>query len=124
MRLKWGVDQLYFYLVCFVMLITMIIGITSLVQAGINIVLPLPDAPTSKYIYEFERQNTDTDKSQLPADIIEREINEQKEFSKINEQTNQTNRIILQLLRGLAQILIAFPVYLYHWRKIPLLETP
>lgn len=124
MRLKWGVDQLYFYLVCFVMLITMIIGITGLVRAGINIILPLPDAPPSKYVRELEPPSSDANKSQFSADVIESEINKQKEFSKISEQKNHSNQITLQLLRGLAQLIIAFPVYIYHWRKIPLLEAP
>lgn len=121
MKLKWSIDQLYFYLVCFVMLITIIIGITGLVRAGIDIIVPVPDTTFSKPFRELGPV-TSGDKSQLPADIIEGEIYNQEEYISQRERNNVLNQAILQILRGLAQLAVAFPVYLYHWRKIPKLD--
>ncbi|MBS4032274.1 MAG: hypothetical protein KGZ63_12770 [Clostridiales bacterium] len=122
MRLKWSIDQLYFYLVCFVMLITIIIGITGLVRAGIDIIVPVPDTTFGKPVREFGPVTGGGDKSQLPAEIIESEIIKQEEYNSQRERNNVFNQAMLQILRGLAQLAVAFPVYLYHWRKIPQLD--
>lgn len=120
MKLKWSIDQLYFYLVCFVMLITIIIGITGLVRAGIEIIVPVPDTNFSKPIRE--PVTSSGEKSLLPTEIIESEIIKQEEYNTQRERKNIFNQAMIQILRGLAQLAVAFPVYLYHWRKIPQLD--
>jgi hypothetical protein len=122
MKLKWSIDQLYFYLVCFVMLITIIMGITGLVRAGIDIIVPVPDPTFSKPFRELGPVTSDAEKSKLPAEIIESEIIKQEEYNSLRERNNVINQAMLQILRGLAQLAVAFPVYLYHWRKIPQLD--
>ncbi|MDW7651857.1 MAG: hypothetical protein SCK29_14585 [Bacillota bacterium] len=124
MKLKWGIDQLYFYLVCFVMLITIIVGVTGLVRAGIDMLIPLPDQSTSRPYYEPKPvEPPDAASSQLTKELIEQELQNQKVHQENLEQRNSFNSAMLQLFRSLAQILVAFPVYLYHWRKIPLLDS-
>lgn len=119
MRLKWGIDQLYFYVVCFVMLITIIVGIISLVQAGIDLLLPVPNSAR----YEMPKPApSGYPNSTLPQEIIERELNMQQEQNTIQNKQNSFHTGMTRILGGLAQIIIALPVYLYHWRKIPLLD--
>lgn len=125
MKLKWSIDQLYFYLVCFVMLIVIIIGITNMVQAGIELLIPIPETDYSRPyppIYEKipEREGAE---SQLPRDVIDRELSEQENFIKEREKRNSSNSAMLQFFRGLAKLLVAFPVYIFHWRKIPQLTS-
>lgn len=121
MRLKWGIDQLYFYVVCFVMLITMIVGVTGLVRAGIELVIPIPE-PSLDRPYESSYPKVDRigdESSNLPKDVVEREIVKRDEFNRARD----FNYTMLRFFNGLAALLVAFPVYLYHWKKIPLLET-
>lgn len=124
MKLKWSIDQLYFYLVCFVMLIVIIIGTTSLVRAGIELLIPIPQTNyTSPYpIYEKFPERIG-EESKLPSAVIEQEIREQEKFNKEREGKSSFNSAMQQLFRGMAQLLVAFPIYLYHWRKIPELTT-
>lgn len=121
MRLKWSIDQLYFYLVCFVMLITMIIGVTNLVRAGIDLIIPYPDAnwkQPGRIDYPEPPGNT---QSRLPQEIIERELEQHEEFMRERDRKNALHEAILSLTRGFAMLIVAFPIYLYHWRKIPML---
>lgn len=121
MRLKWSIDQLYFYLVCFVMLITMIIGVTNLVRAGIDLIIPYPDAnwkQPGRIVYPEPPGNT---QSRLPQDIIERELEQHEEFMRERDRKNALHEAILSFARGFAMLVVAFPVYIYHWRKIPML---
>jgi hypothetical protein len=126
MKLKWSIDQLYFYLICFVMLITIIVGVTTLVRAGIDLIIPYPESGREtpyfpKDYYEYKTPPGENP-SQLPADVIERELKEQEEFMADINRRNNVNQAILSLFRGVAMLIVAFPVYLYHWRKIPLLS--
>ena len=102
------------------MLITIIIGITGLVRAGIEIIVPVPDTNFSKPIRE--PVTSSGEKSLLPTEIIESEIIKQEEYNTQRERKNIFNQAMIQILRGLAQLAVAFPVYLYHWRKIPQLD--
>ncbi|HHX73630.1 MAG TPA: hypothetical protein GX699_01850 [Firmicutes bacterium] len=121
MKLKWTLDQLYFYLVCFVMLITVIVGVINLVQAGVDLLLPVPEAGIDYYAPK-EIRNELYSRSTLPDEIIEQELKAQQEFRQKQAQRQNLASALARLLRGAAQILIAVPIYLYHWRKIPLLQ--
>jgi len=117
-KLRWRINQLYFYIVCFVMLITMIVGITNLFRAGIDLLIPIPDMRIDRPVPVKEGQTGGEEKTSLPAYIIEAELEKQHEFNKALEKSNVLNAAVQQIFRGLSQILVAFPVYLYHWRKI------
>lgn len=121
MKLKWGIDQLYFYIVCFVMLITMIIGITGLVRAGIELAIPVPEQSLGRsYEPSYPKMDsTEQVNSSLPKDVIDRELVKRDEFNR----AQNFNVTVMRLFNGLAALLVAFPVYLYHWKKIPLIEA-
>lgn len=125
MKLRWGIDQVYFYLVCFVMIITIIVGVTGLVRAGIDLIFPYPEgewkSPWPRDPVEY-RDPAGEYQSTLPADVIEREVELQEQIIQERNRTNSRNESILSIFSGLALLLVAFPVYLYHWRKISLLN--
>ena len=121
MRLRLGLDQLFFYLVCFVMLMTLILGVVDVVRASINILLPIPEAAEGRP-FEPKPGTPETIQSKLPPDVIAKELQAQESFNKTQLTKNDFNSSMLQILRGLAQMFIALPVYLYHWRKIALLD--
>jgi hypothetical protein len=126
MKLKWSIDQLYFYLVCFVMLITIIVGVTSLVRAGIDLLIPVPETsigrPYEQYPQPPPPNGTGETQSKLPREVIEREQSNWEELNKNSFRQNALNSTMLNLFRGLAQLFVAFPIYIYHWRKIPELD--
>lgn len=120
MKLRFSISQLYFYLVCFIMLVTIILGLTNLVRAGIDILFP---ASRPAYLtVNPPRENPFYPESILPKQIIEQEIEAQRDHQQTMERTIAFNSAVQKLLQGLTQVLIAFPVYLYHWRRIPLLS--
>ncbi len=129
MKIRWSIHNIYFYLVCFVTLIMIIFGITQLVRAGIELMVPVPEmtrtgaypirAPVPPY---SEPRQDPWKNSRLPERVIEQELEQQEAFNINRQKENDLHNAIQQLFRGLASLLIAFPVYLYHWRKIPLLD--
>lgn len=117
MKIKWNLGHVYFYLVSFVALILIIIGAVNLTQTAIAYITPIYDDYNP-----FERSGPYQDLSEWeekfgPA-VIEQEI---ERFETINRE-NYHRRLTRELIGGMAYIVIALPVYLYHWRKIPELE--
>lgn len=121
MKRRWNIHQIYFYLVCFVTLIMVISGITSVVRAGIQMVVPIPEADRPYYDKPVVPSPGET-KSSLPKAVIEEEIAKQQAFNDAQAKANAFYSPLLMVISGLVQILVAVPVYLYHWRKIPLIS--
>lgn len=121
MKRRWNIHQIYFYVVCFVTLIMVISGITSVVRAGIQMVIPIPDIERPYYDKPYVPGEVAT-KSSLPKEVIEEEIAKQQAFYDTQQKTYSFYNPLLMVINGLVQILVAVPVYLYHWRKIPLIS--
>ena len=121
MKRRWNIHQIYFYVVCFVTLIMVISGITSVVRAGIQMVIPIPDIERPYYDKPYVPGEVAT-KSSLPKEVIEEEIAKQQAFNDTQQKTYSFYNPLLMVINGLVQILVAVPVYLYHWRKIPLIS--
>lgn len=117
MKIKWDLEHVYFYLVSFISLILIIIGAVTLTQTVIAYVTPVyedfkpygPAAPT---------QDTDLWEERFGSEFIEAE----KERYETIAAENYNKRLIRDIVRGLAFIIVSLPVYLYHWRKIAALE--
>jgi hypothetical protein len=121
MKRRWNIHQIYFYVVCFVTLIMVISGITSVVRAGIQMVIPIPDTDRPYYDKPYMPGEAAA-KSSLPKEVIEEEIAKQQAFYETQQKTYSFYNPLLMVINGLVQILVAVPVYLYHWRKIPLIS--
>ncbi len=117
MQAKWDLEHVYFYLVSFIALILIIIGAVTLVQAGIAYITPVYDnyspfdqpAPYME-LGEWERE--------FGPELIEEE---KARYADINR-NNYYRSLLRDTVRGLVFVIVALPVYLYHWRKIPKLE--
>ncbi len=117
MQVKWDLEHVYFYLVCFISLILIIIGAVTLAQAGIAYIAPVyddynPFAQPGPYmeLADWEQE--------FGPELVEAE---KARYETINRE-NYYRSLIRGTLRGLVFIAVALPVYLYHWRKIPSLE--
>lgn len=130
MKQKWHIESLYLYLVSFITLILIITGSINLVQTAIVYVTPLPENQLSRsfspepvppkmdtlYYSDLDTQKLWEEK--IGTSLVQQE----KERSAAIARENSLRSLIRKMISALAYIAAAFPVYLYHWRKIPLLE--
>ncbi|MEW5784424.1 MAG: hypothetical protein AB1767_05005 [Bacillota bacterium] len=114
MKLKWNIEHVYFYLVSFIALILIIVGGINITRTAIAYVTPIP----SDYQYSFDKAGLGAWEREFGTEMVEQEIARFEAIGKVNAQRSMLREII----SGLAYILIALPVYLYHWRKIPKLD--
>jgi hypothetical protein len=117
MKIKWDLEHVYFYLVSFISLILIIVGAVTLTQTAIAYVTPVyedygpyrpstPDQDMTQWEERFGTEFIEAEKARYDAIAAE----------------NYNKRLIRDLARGFAFIIVSLPVYLYHWRKIPGLE--
>ncbi len=122
MKTRWSIHQVYFYLVCFVTLILIIVGITNMVRSVVQIAVPIPEME-GPVMYERPRVPEGNQiESTLPREVMDEEMARKKAYDENLNKNQALYRPLRMLMSGLAQILVAVPVYLYHWRRIPLLN--
>jgi hypothetical protein len=118
MKIKWDLEHVYFYLVSFVSLILIIIGAVTLTQTAISYVTPVygdygPYGPIGR------GQETEQWEERFGTEFVEAEM---ERYDLIMKE-NYGRQLVRDLVRGISFIIIALPVYFYHWRKIPQLEA-
>ena len=118
MRIRWDLEHVYLYLVCFVALILIIIGAVNLTQTAIAYVTPGYDYYGPYGPGELER-DLEIWEERFGAEFV---AGEKERYETLLEE-NQRRRLIRDLVSGLAFVGVAAPVYLYHWRKIGRLES-
>lgn len=96
--------NVYLYLVSFVALMMILIGLIFTVQNITDVLFP------TNYYYE-----------PLPIEkstgMTEKEIKAYEENQKVNEQ-NQRMQSKKNVAKSVAVVLVALPTFAYHWRKI------
>ena len=107
---SWDIRRIYLYLVSFATLMMLIIGTVQVIDAGVEFVYPDPNIGVTPY-YEKELALKD---STLTKEEIQKIRVEEKERAIKSQKYWQIKRLITSF----SLILVAFPVYLYHWRKI------
>ena len=118
MKIRWDLESVYLYLVCFIALILIIIGAVNLTQTAISSITPGydyygpygPVEPTRELNQWEERFGTDF-------------IEEEKARYENLQEENSRRRLIRDLVSSLAFLVIGSPVYIYHWRKVSKLEN-
>ena len=120
MKVKWSLQQIYFYLVCFVTLIMVIVGAVNTVRAAVDVILPSPDNIGRYYMATpMEAKFVDGEYRDLfDPEVVEKELARQNTINR----KNSVNQSIKNLMGGVFLILVAGPVYIYHWRYISSLE--
>jgi len=116
--MTWDIRQTYYYLVCFATLLMSMFGAIQVVQSALNIVLPSDVyRPTPMEIYERMRPRTNaaTDTTEaFSRDDLQRMADEESERFR----TSQLRSDLRRLLGSVALIVIAAPVFLYHWKRV------
>lgn len=118
MQIKWDLEHVYFYLVSFIALILIIIGAVNLTQTAIAYITPVYE-DYGPYSQPVPTQELIQWEEKFGPELIAKE----KERYDTIAKENYRRSLIRDLVGGVSFIIIALPVYLYHWRKIPKLEA-
>ena len=97
------------YLVSFVTLIMIIIGTVMLIQNAVQWVVPPPDYYPGPLETKMRMSNEKAD----PA-VVEEQVKLEQERMKQQRRYQQAR----DFANSVAFLLVAGPVYLYHWRQI------
>jgi hypothetical protein len=100
---RWSLRNIYLYLVCLITLIMVIVATVGLVRSTVELVYPDPG-----YYYSAPIDKGGTD--ERTQEDIDAERTSQLEQSR--------RQAILNLVGNAAMLLVAGPLYIYHWRKI------
>lgn len=107
---SWDIRRIYLYLVCFATLIMMIIGTVQIIQSAVDFVMTPPkEIPSKLDRYAALEKNNGITKEEIDKQIKDEEIRMEK---------SQQYYRIRRLIESISMIVVASPVYLYHWRKV------
>ncbi len=102
---RWSLRNIYLYLVCLITLIMVIVGAAGTVRTAVEFIYPDPGAYFDPYM-----------KVKGESGLTEAEFEEQQRL----QQAQQQRQAVLNLVGNIALVVIAGPLYVYHWRKIEL----
>lgn len=103
--------SVYLYLICLVTLVISIFAAVSVVRNAVELAYPDPG-----YHGYYEPAYSPDGKAE-PLDEQERERREQR------AEQSQRRSAVVGLVGSSAMLLIAGPVYLYHWRRVQAEQT-
>jgi len=114
----WDIRRVYFYLVSFTTLIMIIVGTSMFIRSLVDVVMPPPlYKPT---IVDYKMRVSDLQKgSQLTKAEAEKMV--QEEYTR--QEIEQKRGRIRSLLNSISLLVVATPIYLYHWRWVVKTET-
>lgn len=101
---RWSLRNIYLYLVCLITLVMVIVATVGLIRNAVELVYPDPGA-------YMERVPPDQSKD---PDFDEEYWEEQQELQRQSQQ----RWAVLSLVGNFAMLIVAGPLYVYHWRKI------
>lgn len=101
---RWSLRNIYLYLVCLITLIMVIVATVGLVRSTVELVYPDPS---------YYNQPMPVDEKGKPT-LTEEEWERQRQASI----DSSRRYAVLNLVGNAAMLLVAGPLYVYHWRKI------
>lgn len=107
--MKFSIKLLYLYLFSFIGLLIAVIGSVQLVDLGIKVYI---FKGADRYDYSAPAKMVSPDGKEVKQ--TDAEIAEQKRMQE-TETTRQRQR---QASTAISMILVGFPLYLYHWKKL------
>jgi len=108
-RTGWTVRNIYLYLVAFATLMMVLGGTVGLARTLVALALPLPQyVPGPLELHERAAAEGVT------VAELEARLAEEREQTRRQERAGTARRIV----DAAALVLVALPVYLYHWRQI------
>lgn len=102
------VREIYFYIVCVIAIIIFIIGIIGFADSIANYIKPNTYMTKAGIMPGYREQYKDMSDQELEA-LIEEEIQ-----SSIN---NERNFAFKSIIRNSIMIIIAIPLFAFHWKK-------
>lgn len=102
----WSLRNIYLYIVCLITLVMVIFSTVNLVKALVEIVYPEPES--IGYVVRVPQSPAAEPK------IEEERLQEQQEIQK----RRSSRRAVLNMVGSATMLLLAGPLYVYHWRKI------
>ena len=103
----WSARNIYLYLVCLITLVMFIFATVNLVRAAVELFYPEPE-PVPYYSVPAIKEG------ETPPQPDEMQIEAQRESMR----RSTVRRAVLSLVGSGTMLLLAVPIYLYHWRKI------
>ena len=119
--MAWDVRRTYYYLVCFATLLMMIIGSVQLVRNTLDLIFP-EDYYRMSPMDAHDRLQRPSGDTGTDNPYTRQEIEEMIEDEAERNERQARRRALRNLLGNIALILIAAPVYVYHWRKVRAVE--
>ncbi|MCL4441488.1 MAG: hypothetical protein M1609_13125 [Firmicutes bacterium] len=113
---NWDIRRVYLYLVSFTTLMMMVFGTVMFFQGVVNLVYPNPQ---NSYETKFSRP-VPAEKGGGGLQLTDAEIKQQAK----QEQAQARYYQIKQMIDSLMLLIVALPVYLYHWKKIQRSDRP
>lgn len=98
---RWSLRNIYLYLVCLITLIMVIVAVVGLVRNTVELLYPDPG-----YYYS---EPVKGEGGRTPE-----EIEKEQEYQR----SSSRRYAIINLVGNMAMLLVAGPLYVYHWRKI------
>lgn len=106
---KFSIRNIYFYLVCFLSIIIFVIGAVQTVGNFLDIVYPDPDSP-----YKLDRFDKQVQAGNLTSEEAEKKAQEilqlEREWNKVRD--------IKDLAQSITMLVIAIPLFLFHWQRV------
>jgi hypothetical protein len=119
--MAWDVRRTYYYLVCFATLLMMIIGSVQLVQNTLDLIFPEEHyRMTPMDVYDRYQRPGGNAATETP--YTQEELEQMIEEEAERNERQARRRALRNLLGNIALIVIAAPVYVYHWRKVRAVE--
>lgn len=98
---RWSLRNIYLYLVCLITLIMVIVAVVGLVRSSVELLYPDPGFYPEPVKVE-------------DGGLTEEQIKDQRE----QQEASSRRYAILNLVGNVAMLVVAGPLYVYHWRKI------
>ena len=119
-RNTWSPRNIYLYTVCLITLVIAIFATVNLVRAAVELVYPEPQASVYEVLIPSREPGAESPEA---PEVVERQLVEQREIQR----QWSIRSSILKLVGSVTMLLVALPLYVYHWRKIekePAAGTP
>ncbi len=110
------IRSLYFYVVCFATLLMVIIGAVQIVYSVMDLLYPVSYSMTT-----VEEMDARLNAGRAPGDTLRlsrADLEKRVDAEQAREENRERRRAVRSLFGNIALLLIAAPVYLYHWRQV------
>ncbi len=103
------IREIYFYIMCLIAVILFIVGLVTTFDSAVNYVKPVTYMTKASMIPVYKTPEY----SDMSQEEIDKLIDEEIAMQIENEQVNAVKGIF----RGLLLIIIAIPLFIFHWVK-------